>query len=170
MQFSSIWPIDRTLPGATTTIQSGAGSNGNEGVLCIPQSSSITGTSLSNCLVSYSGHSLGESYPSAEQWVYSTAPANMAIIPVDMYISKHTLTVVPVLHCNSFLIFMTGFQFAIMSSFTKKTLTDLSFSLLYTNTTPIIEYVWYYMKMKTVNQFLSLGVGVYVFAFITIHS
>ena len=29
------------------------GSNGNEGVLRIPQSSSITGTSLSDCLVSY---------------------------------------------------------------------------------------------------------------------
>ena len=35
------------------------GANGNEGVLCISQSSSITGTSLSNCLVSYLGHSLG---------------------------------------------------------------------------------------------------------------
>ena len=43
----------------------------------IPQSSSITGTSPSDCLVSYQGHSLGESYPSAEvQSVYSTAPAN----------------------------------------------------------------------------------------------
>ena len=39
--------------------QSGFGSNGNEGVLCIPQSSSITGTSPSDCLVSYPGHSLG---------------------------------------------------------------------------------------------------------------
>ena len=33
-------------------------SDGNEGVLCIPQSSSITGTSQSDCWVSYSGHSL----------------------------------------------------------------------------------------------------------------
>ena len=33
--------------------------DGNEGVLCIPQSSSITGTSPSDCLVSYAGHSLG---------------------------------------------------------------------------------------------------------------
>ena len=52
-QFSSIWPIDRTLPGATTPGQSGPGSDGNQGVLCIPQSSSITGTSPSDCLVSY---------------------------------------------------------------------------------------------------------------------
>ena len=49
-----------------------------KGVLCIPQSSSTAGTFLSDCLVSYPGHSLG-SYPSAEvQSVYSTAPANWA--------------------------------------------------------------------------------------------
>ena len=59
MQFNSIQPIDRTLSGATTPGQSGPGSNGNEGVLHIPQSSSIAGTSPSDCLVSYPGHSLG---------------------------------------------------------------------------------------------------------------
>ena len=32
----------------------------NEEVLCIPQSSSIIGTSLSDCLVSYLGHLLGK--------------------------------------------------------------------------------------------------------------
>ena len=53
MQFSSIQPIDRTLSGATNPDQSGSGSNGNEGVLYIPQSSSITRTSSSDCLVSY---------------------------------------------------------------------------------------------------------------------
>ena len=52
-QFSSIWPIDRTRSGATTPNQSGPGSDGNEGELCIPQSSGITGTSTSDCLVSY---------------------------------------------------------------------------------------------------------------------
>ena len=56
---SSIWPIDRTLSGATTPGQIGPGSNGNEGVLCIPQSSSITAASPSDCLVSYPGHLLG---------------------------------------------------------------------------------------------------------------
>ena len=35
-QFSSIWPIDRTLSGATTPGQSGPGSDGNTGVLRIP--------------------------------------------------------------------------------------------------------------------------------------
>ena len=59
MQFSSIWPIDWTLSGATTSGQSGPGKIGNEGVLCIPQSSSITGTSPSDCLVSYPGHLWG---------------------------------------------------------------------------------------------------------------
>ena len=42
-----IQPIGATFPG-----QSGPWSNGNEGVLRIPQSSSITGTSPSDCLVS----------------------------------------------------------------------------------------------------------------------
>ena len=42
----------------TTLSQSGLGSNGNNGVLHIPQSSRITGTSPSDCLVSYPRHSL----------------------------------------------------------------------------------------------------------------
>ena len=84
-QFRSIWPIDKTLSGATTSGQSRLGSNGNEGVLYIPQSSSITGTSLSNCLVSYLGHSLGESYSSVEkQLMYSTAPVDWEIITMEL--------------------------------------------------------------------------------------
>ena len=59
-KFSSIWTIDWTLSGVTTPGQSGPGSDGNGGVLRIPQRSSITGTSLSDCLVSYLGHSLEE--------------------------------------------------------------------------------------------------------------
>ena len=40
-----------------------------------------SGTSLSDCLVSYPGHSLRRSYPSAEvQSVYSTAPADWVIV------------------------------------------------------------------------------------------
>ena len=57
---SSIWPIERTLLGAATPGQIGLGSNGNEAVLHIPQSSSITGASPSDCFVSYAGHSIGE--------------------------------------------------------------------------------------------------------------
>ena len=75
--FSSIWPIDKTLSDATTPGQSGPGSNCNEGVLHIPQSSGITGTPPPDCLVSYPEHSLGKSYPSAEkQSVYFTTPAS----------------------------------------------------------------------------------------------
>ena len=47
-QFSSIWPTNRALPGITTA-----------GVLCIPQTSSITRTSQSDFLVSYLGQSWG---------------------------------------------------------------------------------------------------------------
>ena len=48
-QFSSIWSIDRTLSGATTPGQSEPGSDGNDRVFCILQSSNITGTSPSDC-------------------------------------------------------------------------------------------------------------------------
>ena len=80
MSNSSIWPIDRNLSGAATKVQSKPGRDGNEGVLYISQSCSITGASQSDYLVSYPGHSLGESYTSAEmQSVYSIAPGNLAI-------------------------------------------------------------------------------------------
>ena len=71
--FSSIWPIDRILSGATTLGQNGPGSDSNEGALRIPQSSSLT-----NILFSVVIRTLveGGSYPSAEkQLVYFTAPA-----------------------------------------------------------------------------------------------
>ena len=72
-------PIDGTLSGATTPVLSGPWSDDNEGVLRIPQSSSITEVLASDYLVSYPEHSLGESYLSVErQSVYSTAPANWA--------------------------------------------------------------------------------------------
>ena len=83
-QFSSIWPIDRTLSGAITLGLSRPGSDGNEVVLRIPQSSSITGTSASDCLVSYPRHSLREYCIYAEmQSVYSTALADWAILLVN---------------------------------------------------------------------------------------
>ena len=51
------------LLAATTTSESETRSNGNEGVLHIPQSSSITGHLPSYCLMSYLGHSLGVVLP-----------------------------------------------------------------------------------------------------------
>ena len=50
--------IDGTLTGSITSSQSEPGSNGNEGVLDTLLSSR-TGTSLSDCLVSYIRNSLG---------------------------------------------------------------------------------------------------------------
>ena len=46
-----------TLSDATTPGQSWYGSDGNKGVLHIPQNFSITGASPSDCYVSYPGHS-----------------------------------------------------------------------------------------------------------------
>ena len=77
MSNNSIWPIDRTLSSATTSGQSEPGSHGNKEVLSIPQSSSITGASPSDYLVSYPGHSLVGIYPSTETLSgYSIAPAD----------------------------------------------------------------------------------------------
>ena len=52
MQFSSIRPIDRSLSVTTTPGQSWPGSEDSKGVLRIPQISSITEISLSDCIVS----------------------------------------------------------------------------------------------------------------------
>ena len=68
------------------------GGDGNEGVLCIPQSPNITRTSPSDYLVSYPRHSfffffLGGAYRSAEvQSVYSIAPADWARGYIYIYI------------------------------------------------------------------------------------
>ena len=59
--------------------QSSPGSDANEEVFRIPQSSNITRTSPSDCWVSYPEHTLGESYPSADkQSVYSAAQTDRA--------------------------------------------------------------------------------------------
>ena len=50
----------RTLSGSNIPGKSWPGSDDNEGgALRVPQSSSITRTSLSNCLMSHPGHLLG---------------------------------------------------------------------------------------------------------------
>ena len=58
--------------------QSVPGSNDDEGVFHIPQSSNITGASPWDCLISYPGH-CGRLPPAEMQSVYSTAPANCKI-------------------------------------------------------------------------------------------
>ena len=65
IQFSKSMPLVLFKPsigplsGATSLGQRRPGSNDNEGVLRILQSPGITGTSPSDCLVSYRGHILG---------------------------------------------------------------------------------------------------------------
>ena len=84
MSNSSIWPMDRTLSSSMTPGLNGPGSDGNEGILRIPQSFSITEVSPSDCLV----YSLGESYLSVEmQSAHSKAPADWASFsPVSLYL------------------------------------------------------------------------------------
>ena len=76
--FSSIIPKDRTLSGATTLTQSEPGSDGNEGILLIPQSCKITRTSRLDCLSRTLVVCVWRGvHPSTEkQSVYSTAPAD----------------------------------------------------------------------------------------------
>ena len=74
MSNSSIWHIHRNLQGNYSKLE---WRNGNKRVLFIPQS--ITEVSPSNCLLSYLGHSLGESYTPAEmQSVYPVVPSPLA--------------------------------------------------------------------------------------------
>ena len=72
------------LSSATIPSQSGPGSDGNKEVFCIPQNPSITGTSPSDCLVSYQDTHWWGPLPSAEvQLEYSTTPGNWAIHRVN---------------------------------------------------------------------------------------
>ena len=74
-------------------------SDGSEGVLCIPESSRLTGTSPSDCLGLYVGHPLGEvSYPSGEkQSVYSTTP-----IDWDIFLKESSEPVIIISKLNAY--------------------------------------------------------------------
>ena len=101
MSNSYIWPIDMNLLGATTLTQSRPKSDSNEQELCIPQSSCITGASLSDCLVSYPRHPLWrEDSPQRVSWIwqrrsrcYSTAPADRVMffdMDMERSVNWHT--------------------------------------------------------------------------------
>ena len=76
--FSSVWPIDRILSGATTPGQWGPRSDGNEGLLHILQSFRDE-VSPPDGLISYPRHSLGEFYFSGEMLsVYFSVPVDLA--------------------------------------------------------------------------------------------
>ena len=80
ISYINIWYINNTLSGAITLGQSWSGSNGNEGVLRIPQSSRISGTSPSDCLVSYQETCCGVVLPlQKKQLMYFTVSINWAI-------------------------------------------------------------------------------------------
>ena len=102
----SIWPIDRILSDATTLGQSGPGSDGNKGVLSIPQRTSITRARPSNCLASYLWQLLGEPYASVGmQSVYSITTAEWVRgIKKYWFESEHnsaTRIPTPLLWCHS---------------------------------------------------------------------
>ena len=81
MSNSSIWPIYKTLSGATYPFQTGTENDDNKAVLRIPQSPCINWSSLSDCSMPYPVHLLGGgAYLSAEiQSAYSTAPVVRAV-------------------------------------------------------------------------------------------
>ena len=92
---SSIWPVGRTLFGATTTGQSGPGSNGNEGVLNVPQSSKTRASPL-YCLMSYQEYSLGEVLPLCRNAVDvffspSRLDYSLKVFPVSFKLSQRFL-------------------------------------------------------------------------------
>ena len=72
-----------TLSGSTILGQSGPE---NKGLLCIPQSTNITGTSPSDCLVLYQGHSLGGGLTAEVQSVFSTALVDWSMHTVNTII------------------------------------------------------------------------------------
>ena len=61
--FSSILAIDRTISSGTNSSMIGPGINCHESVLWIPQSSSVSEASPSDCFMSYPGHSRGRLTP-----------------------------------------------------------------------------------------------------------
>ena len=115
MSNTSIWPTDGILSG-------GPWCDGNKRVLRIPQISSITGALPSDCLISYSRHSLGVSYPTTEmQSVYSTAPADWAMSCLEVskhkkYNSVFLIWELIFIYCRLF--FLRLGSFCVVSSFT----------------------------------------------------
>ena len=79
--------MEITVSDATTQGQSELGSNDNEGVLRIPRSTSITGTSQSKCFISCPGKTLlWWGYQTAEM-MYSTAAADWALFTFTFFVS-----------------------------------------------------------------------------------
>ena len=90
--FSSIWLLIWPLSGVTTLCQSGLGNNGNERVPRIPQSSSTTETSVSDCLVSYLGHRFLSLIPlqRCSRNILQPQPTGQVCECIYIYIYTHT--------------------------------------------------------------------------------
>ena len=87
----SIWSIDRTRSGATTPGQCGPGIDGNEGILRIPQSSSIPRASPSECFLSYSTAEMQSVYSVASPiylWVH------IVLIRLKYFIPKINIIII----------------------------------------------------------------------------
>ena len=97
----------------------GPGSNGNEGVLCIPQSSSITGTPPWDCLDSYPGNSLGHLTPlqRCSQCILQPEPTGQytELMSKQLYLRKFSLAWVNTLDVK--IVLIRAIQFSINTQF-----------------------------------------------------
>ena len=137
----------------STSGQSGPWSDGNEGVLRIPQNSNITGTSPSDCLVSFPGHSLAGSYPSAEkQSVYSTVPADLATLLED-YVGRRKVLIklVWMVHSNRI-----RFTFLLLLLFPKRIFphSHMIYQLFLSNTNNLHIFVWFQVFLSNTNNYM----------------
>ena len=109
--------MNRVLSGATTSGQNKPWSVRNKRILCIPQTSSITRASPSDCFVSYSGYSMEKYYPSAEmQSVYSTASADWATNScVKIIYITYKYIIMELLMLNSNIFIIKGFRTIVFS-------------------------------------------------------
>ena len=103
MSNSSIHPIARTLSGVTTQGQSETGNNGNKEVLCIPQSSSITGTSPSVFnVISRTLIRIGCLTPlqRCSWYILQPQPSSSSCHTISMDIPDPLLPLLPIVHCS----------------------------------------------------------------------
>ena len=109
----------RTLSRATTPTLSRHESNGR-GVLCIPQSSSLTGASPSNCLMSYPGHLLGGVLPLCRDavsvfyfpsWLVQTT--TVVVVTMILLLLVVVVMMMMMIHLKEFFLITTIFLFCI---------------------------------------------------------
>ena len=83
-------PYIGPLSGAISPGHYGGGSNVIKAIIYIPESSSITEISPSDCLVSYTGHSLGGGYSSVEKKSMYSAPTDCASLDLVWFLCLST--------------------------------------------------------------------------------